>query len=70
MRLLLLLFGNLFDVAVLVLLDWCEALLDLWLCLAVCLCGELGGLFLFLGDLLLLDVFGSLWRLAFVGADW
>jgi hypothetical protein len=37
--LLLLLFGNLFDVAVLVLLDWCEALLALWLGLAVRLCG-------------------------------
>lgn len=53
--------GNLFDVAVLVLvLEWCEALLALWLCFAVCLCGELGDFLLLLCDLLLLDVLGCL----------
>lgn len=58
---LLLLFGNLLNVTVLMLvLEGCEALFALWLGLAVHLCGELGGLLLLLGNLLLLDVLGCL----------
>lgn len=45
-------------------LEWCEALLALWLGFAVCLCGEFGGFLLLLGDLLLLDVLGCLSRVS------
>lgn len=66
--LVLLLFHNFFDVAVLMLvLEWCEALLSLgWLGFAVCLCCEFGGFLLLLGDLLLLDVLGCLLKVSLV----
>lgn len=60
--LLLLLFSDLLDVAVLMLvLERCETLLVLGgLAFAVSFCSEFGSFALFLGDLFLLDVLGCL----------